>query len=373
MAHKKLIVAGGLVLAALVGLGFYWPFGKKDEVLRLPGVVEVREVRLGSKLGGRVASTHVNEGDVIRAGQLLVRLEAPELKAQLEQWEARLESAEAALKKAEDGPRPQEKEAARAALRAAKARVARLEAGDREEDKRYARAELIQAQEDFDRVEKAYRREAASRSEYDAARTALDRCRARDARAQRGRAEEITEAREEVKRLQAEADLLQEGTRYEDILQARATVAEMRGKVRELKAQLAEAEVRAPGNPRDDPRWKAVVEVLAVRRGDLVAPNQPLVRVLEASDQWVKVYVPETELGKVRKGQKVEVTVDSHGSKRFKGTVIHVASESEFTPRNVQSVDERRNQVFGVKVRVDDPDGVFKPGMAAEVLIPVTK
>src|SRR5262249_13150236 len=162
--------------------------------------------------------------------------------------------------------------------------------------------------------------EAASRSEYDAARTALDRSRARDARAQRGRAEEITEAREEVKRLQAEADLLQEGTRYEDILQARATVSETRAKVRELKAQLAEAEVRTP----NDPRWKAVVEVLAVRPGDLVAPNQPLVRVLEASDQWVKVYVPETELGRVRKGQKVEVTVDSHGPKRFKGTVIHV-------------------------------------------------
>jgi multidrug resistance efflux pump len=369
VARKKLIVAGGLVLAALVGLGFYWPFGKKDEVLRLPGVVEVREVRLGSKLGGRVAKTYVEEGDEVRAGKLLVRLEAPELTAQLEQWEARLESAEAALKKAESGPRRQEKDAAAAALGAAKAKLARLEAGDREEDKRYARAELIQAQEDFDRVEKAYRREAASRSEYDAARTALDRCRARDARAQRGRAEEITEAREEVKRLQAEADLLQEGTRFEDILQSRATVAETRAKVRELKAQLAEAEVRTPNNP----RWKAVVEVLAVRPGDLVAPNQPLVRVLESRDQWVKVYVPETELGKVRKGQKVEVTVDSHGSKRFKGTVIHVASESEFTPRNVQSVDERRNQVFGVKVRVDDPDGVFKPGMAAEVLIPVAK
>jgi multidrug resistance efflux pump len=83
----------------------------------------------------------------------------------------------------------------------------------------------------------------------------------------------------------------------------------------------------------------------------------------------VKVFVPATELGNIRTGQAVGVTVDSHPGRRFEGTVIHVASVSEFTPRNVQSPDERRHQVFAVKVRVADPDGVFKSGMAAEVTL----
>jgi multidrug efflux pump subunit AcrA (membrane-fusion protein) len=93
--------------------------------------------------------------------------------------------------------------------------------------------------------------------------------------------------------------------------------------------------------------------------------------VLRADDLWVKVYVPETELGKVRLHQEVEVTIDSYPGRTFAGTVVQVASASEFTPRNVQSADERRHQVFGIKVRVPDPQGVFKSGMAAEVILPL--
>src|SRR5262249_61381527 len=93
--------------------------------------------------------------------------------------------------------------------------------------------------------------------------------------------------------------------------------------------------------------------------------NQIVVRVLRADDLWVKVYVPETDLGRVRLGQKVEVSVDGYPGRHFAGTVEQVAAESEFTPRNVQSADERRHQVFGVKVRVANPDGMFKSGMAA--------
>jgi multidrug resistance efflux pump len=114
-----------------------------------------------------------------------------------------------------------------------------------------------------------------------------------------------------------------------------------------------------------------VVEVLAVRKGDLVPPNQPVLRVLRAEDLWVRVYVPETELGKVTLNQAAEVTIDAYPDRRFDGTVMQIASESEFTPRNVQSADERRHQVFGLKVRVADPRGVFKSGMAAEVTLPL--
>ena len=127
-----------------------------------------------------------------------------------------------------------------------------------------------------------------------------------------------------------------------------------------MQANLAEANVVAPE--------KAVVQVVSVRKGDLVPANQPIVRVLRADDQWVKVYVPETELGRVRLNEKVWVTCDADPGRRFAGTVFQISSESEFTPRNVQSVGERRYQVFGVKVRVEEGEDVFKPGMAANVI-----
>ena len=142
-------------------------------------------------------------------------------------------------------------------------------------------------------------------------------------------------------------------------------MAELQARVAELEVNLREQTIFAPE--------RAVVEVLAVRPGDLVPPNTPVVRVLRAEDLWVKVYVPETELGKVRLNQEDEVRIDSYPDKVFRGVVIQVASISEFTPRNVQSVDERRHQVFGVKVRVPNPQGVFKAGMAAEVVLPLQR
>ncbi|HEX8204214.1 MAG TPA: efflux RND transporter periplasmic adaptor subunit, partial [Isosphaeraceae bacterium] len=166
-----------------------------------------------------------------------------------------------------------------------------------------------------------------------------------------------------ARRLRADLALLEAGTRAEDKAAAAAAVAEARARVEELETGLAEAVVRAPG--------RAVVEVLAVRPGDLVAPNAPVVRVLRAEDLWVKVYVPETELGLVRLRQPVGVFIDAYPGRRFAGVVAQVAGASEFTPRNVQSLDERRHQVFGVKVVVPDPQGVFKSGMAADVVLPL--
>jgi HlyD family secretion protein len=159
---------------------------------------------------------------------------------------------------------------------------------------------------------------------------------------------------------QAHLDLFLAGTRAEDIALAEANASEARGKPQETQADLAEARVVAPE--------KVVVQVVTVRKGDLVPANQPVVRVLRTDDQWVKVYVPETELGRVRLNGQVSVTCDADPGRRFEGTVFQISSESEFTPRNVQSVRERRFQVFAVKVRVRDTEDIFKPGMAANVV-----
>ncbi|MHB1559085.1 MAG: HlyD family secretion protein [Isosphaeraceae bacterium] len=353
-------------------------YNRSPKNLILPGVVEVQEVRLGSKVGGRVREVHVLEGDRVEPGTPLVTLDVPELEAQQLQWRAKLRSDQAALEKARNGPRRVEIAAAAAAVAAAGARHDRLKHGYREEEIREARsdwlsseADLKLAEENFGRYEALLRRNSTTQGQVDSARADFDRARGRaaasrahyDLVAKGSRPEEVAEAAALLDQARANLDLLKAGTRAEDIAALEAQVEQTRARLSEVEANLAEAVVHSPS--------KAVIDVISVRKGDLVAAGQAVVRVLQADDLWVKVFIPETELGRVRMGQEVEVTVDSHPGVRFHGRFVQISHESEFTPRNIQSVDERRHQVFSAKVRVDDAHGVFKSGMAAVVSVPL--
>jgi multidrug resistance efflux pump len=375
----KPLLAGLLVLAAsAAALGFFWPFGRREAVLRLPGIVEIQEVRLGSKVGGRVEKVLVHEGQVVSPGSPLVYFDLRELQAQRDQVQAKVQAAQADLAKLERGLKDELK-AAEAAAEAARARRDKMEAGWREEEKEQAKndlaaaeADLRQALEDYERLARLVRDRVASREQFDAAVATRDRARGRAEAARArlsmylagNRKEDKAEANAEWQRLRAQWKLL-EVTRPGDIASARAKVEELQAKVRELDVRLEERVVRAP------PSDRILIEVLGVRAGDVMTPNQPVIRALRAEDLWVRVYVSEPDLGKVRLGQAVEVTIDSYPDRRFRGTVIQKNAISEFTPRNVQSVDERRHQVFGVKVRVEDPEGVFNAGMAADVVLPL--
>ncbi|MCI0683346.1 MAG: efflux RND transporter periplasmic adaptor subunit [Gemmataceae bacterium] len=375
---RAILGIGAVVLVGVAGAaGYLWHVNHQAARLRLPGTVEIQEVRLSSRVGGRIEAVLTQEGAIVEPGQPLVHLEMPELRAQRDQYQARLQAAQATLLKAQRGARPQEKESALAAADAAKARYDRMTAGYRAEEKDEARhevaalkAELTFAQQEMERHRRL--RTSTSLSELESATSAAAKLDAKVRQAQARldlyesghRAEDKAEAKAEWISRRAQAELLQAGTREEEIAEADARVAELYGKLRELDAQLAEAVVRAPE--------RAVVEVVAVRKGDVVAANQPVVRVLRADDLWVKAYVSEVDLGKVSVGQTVELTIDSFPTKRFQGVVAHIVSTSEFTPRNIQSLDERRHQVFAIKVRVDDPQGIFKSGMAADVWLQVT-
>jgi HlyD family secretion protein len=255
-----------------------------------------------------------------------------------------------------------------------------MEKGFRVEEKRQAEAsldaalaELELANREWKRVDALAQSRNATRAEIDVATMSLNRAKAnveaavaRKQIATVGMREEEREAADwERQRLQSLSKLMDRGTRAEDLAVAQYTLKETAAKLRELEANLNEAVVKAPED--------AVVEIVAVRKGDLVPPNQPVVRILRAADLWVKVYVPETELGLVKLGQEVDVTVDSHPGKKFKGKVSHIAGVSEFTPRNIQSADQRKHQVFGIKVLVENSEGVFKSGMAAQVYVPVSE
>jgi HlyD family secretion protein len=150
-------------------------------------------------------------------------------------------------------------------------------------------------------------------------------------------------------------DLLLAGTRPERLAQARAQLAE-------IDAQLREMTVAAPSD--------CVLEVLSVKTGDVLAANREVATLLLVQHLWVRVYVPEPWLGHVQLGDTVKVRVDSDPGREFAGTVEQVAREAEFTPRNVQTVSERVKQVFGVKIRLDNREGIFRAGMSADVVFP---
>ncbi|HEX4591841.1 MAG TPA: efflux RND transporter periplasmic adaptor subunit [Gemmataceae bacterium] len=381
----KRLVTALLIVGVLAVAGgaawFFGPFRSHRGTLVLAGTVEIQEIRLGSKIGGRVKSVSVREGERVYAGQELVRFETPELDTQRDQLKAKLQAAEADLLKARRGPRSEEKAEAKAAVASAEANYERLKNGWREEEVRQAKneaeaadADLIQANSEFERVDRLSKTgggAAVTKSEWDLAKGLRDRAQKRynaatahyDMMKNGSRPEDVAAAAADLAKAKAHSEMLENGTRPEDIALAEANVAEIKGRLAEVEDNRKEAIVVAPG--------PAVIDVLAVRTGDLVPPNQPVLRILRDDDLWIKVFVPETELGKVRLGQQCEATVDAYPGKRLQGVVDQISSVSEFTPRNVQSIDERKHQVFALKVKVDNHEGVFKSGMAAEVTIPL--
>src|SRR5581483_2603293 len=253
---KRMVLAGiGLLILIGAGVGFFWPFNN-NSILRLAGIVEIQEVRLGSKLGGRVARVLVEEGQTVKPGQELVVFESPELQAQRDQLQAKLMAAEAELEKIINGPRQEEIDAALAAADAAKARYDRMLKGWREEEIKQAaselesaEADLKQAEEDYRRISNLYTQKSVARADFDAAFAARDRARGRASAAsakytmlKRGnRPEDKAEAKAEWLKAKAKADEAQAGSRWEDIAQANANVADMRAKLQEVLANLKEA------------------------------------------------------------------------------------------------------------------------------------
>jgi HlyD family secretion protein len=357
---------------------FRW-FGEDKRSLVFSGTVETREVRVGSKVGGRVAQILVVEGQQVTAGQPLVRLDVSELEAQNRQVEARIAQTEARLSRLENGARPEEKAQASAATAAARASLEAIKTWPRPEEVAQARSAVAASQAELNNAESAFARATRllsngdiSQQEHDAAKFQRDTLAARhDADQERlelllnGSRPEDIRAGEERHRQALEAEkLVRAGARTEEIADARAQVREAKELLAQLRIQIDEGEVRSPSNAR--------VEVLSLRPGDLLTPNQPVARLLETAELWIRIYVPEPQLGMVHVGQKASVKIDTFPDRNFSGIIDQINAQGEFTPRNVQSRSERNHQVFGVKVRVDNPEGVIKSGMAADVTLSST-
>lgn len=372
---KRRLIIGGLVVALLIAaiwLVFAWRARRAR--FDYSGTVETREIQIGSKIGGRVVAVPVEEGQIVKAGTVLVRFECDELKAQRAQAAASLEQAQADLEKMQRGNRPEEIAQAEATAHAQQAALEAARNGPRKQEIAQAQADYDAAAADakngevtFKRMEKLVAADTISRQQFDDSREK------RDATAQRAesarqrlvllqagtRVEDLKAAEAKYKQAEAAAMLSRKGFRREDIDAARGRLAAAQGRVAELDARLREAELIAPND--------AVVEVVSVRPGDLVPAGRIVITMLEASQLWVKVYVPETDLAHVQLGQHATVRVDSFGNRSFTGHVGQIASQAEFLPRNVQTRSDREHQVFGVKIYVDNAQQVLKSGMSATV------
>jgi HlyD family secretion protein len=297
--------------------------GHSDGALAATGTVEATDARLGFDAAGRVQAVLVHEGDPVTAGQVVAVLDTTMLHAQLVQARAQAQFARARLVELERGSRPEEIEQARARAVAANERL------------RLARVDLR-------RTTMLSEGGALSQEALDQARTALD-----------------VAVSDSIQAAQA-LELARQGPRVETIEAQKAEVARADAAVVGVQAALALMHARAP--------FGGVVTVRHREPGETVSPGSPAVTITNLEDRWVRIYIPETAIGRVRLRQKASITCDSFPDKSYEGEVSYIASEAEFTPKNVQTAQERVKLVYMVKVRVTgDPGHDLKPGMPADV------
>jgi membrane fusion protein YbhG len=323
---KKLIP----ILVLLAAGGIYWWTTRRDapqpdDGLLASGTVEATEARLGFEAAGQITEITVREGDSVAAGAVLARLDTSEAEARKRQAEAQVASAEARLAELASGFRREEIAQGRTAV------------GTAEVKRANADAELARSQKLFDGG--AISREALDRSRLAAEVAAGD----------------LAKSREQLA-------LLERGTRQETIAAQRAQVAQAEAAVGAADAALANYTLAAPFAGRISERHR--------EPGEAVAPGAPVVSLLDPADRWVRIYVPETRIGAVALGGAAEIHSDTFPGKVYRGEVTYVASQAEFTPKSVQTQEERVRLVYAVKVRVtDDPGFELKPGMPVDVQV----
>lgn len=292
---------------------------KDPNLLVASGHVEATDVRLSTKVAGRLQELRLQEGDTVKPGQVLGRIDTTDATLALEQARAQRGQATADLQLRLAGSRRED-------IAAAAAQVSQ------------GQAELGGAQKDLDRMQGLLDRGSGTPKSRDDARTRRDVAAAR-----------LKGARETLARLK-------NGSRPEEIAASRAGVGVADARIAQLEQQITDATVVSP--------TAGVVTEKIAQAGELLQAGSPLCVVTDLADAWLTVYVGEPDLGRIRIGQEAEVVTDDGQSR--KGRITFVASKAEFTPKNVQTRDEREKLVYKVKIGLDNRDGLFKPGMPAE-------
>ena len=307
--------------------------------IRASGHVEATDVRLAPEVGGRIVELPLKEGDRVDIGALVVRLDTTEVEIAIERANADRQLADAQLRLLEAGSRPED------------IRQAEAQGQTARDDAAAARAELAAAEQDLQRFEALLQANAGSRKQRDDAATRRDVARER-VKAAEGR---VRAADQATARLKA-------GSRPQEIDAARARVAAAAAQVSTVKESLNDSTLRAP--------IAGVVTEKLVEIGEVIAPRTPVVVITDLVNAWADVFVPEPVVPRLRLGQDAMVYTDAGGG-GIAGKVSYVSPKAEFTPRNVQTAEERSKLVYRVRVAVDNKDGILKQGMPVEAVLPL--
>ncbi|HEY0303799.1 MAG TPA: efflux RND transporter periplasmic adaptor subunit [Longimicrobiales bacterium] len=330
MKDKRLIIVP-VVIVVLAIAGWLILRGDDEDATRIEasGTIESTEADLGFQLGGRVADVSVREGDRVLSGAVLARLDQAELDARKAAAIAQAQAARALLTELERGARPEE--------------IRQTQSGVIAAQRKLEESESVLA-----RTRRLYEGGAVSREALDQAETAH------------------TVARAQYQQSREQFTLVNTGPRTERIQAQRAVVQQAEAAVAQVQANISNAVIHAP--------FAGVVTVRHREPGESVSPGAPVVTVMNTQDRWVRIYVRENQVGRVAIGQRATIKSDSHPDKTFNGRVTFIANEAEFTPRNVQTAEERVKLVYAVKIAIVGDDALeLKPGVPADVVVLTSK
>lgn len=321
---RRKIVLLFFVAAVAGGVFYYLSTQQKDgedHWIKVSGNIEATVADVGFKISGRIVNRYFEEGDWVEKGKVLARLDDEDLRNRLELARATLVSARARLDKLLAGSRPEEIREAEAAVNQAK-------------------FDLDNKQIQYERMKILIEKKVIAQEAYDNAETAL--------KVAKATLERATQA----------YLLVKEGPRKEDIEDARAQVEQARASLKLTETQLSYTAIYSP--------FSGVVLVKSAEVGEVVNPGTPVLTMADIENVWLRAYLPETDLGKVKWGLEVAVTTDLRPQKEYKGKISFISSQAEFTPKSIQTEKERVTLVYRIKIDIPNPKRELKPGMPAD-------
>jgi len=386
MKRKRLpLVLVPLVLIGILAYVFLFRLAENGRVLLLSGHIEATEVDLSFRLPGHVERILVEEGQTVKQGDLLAELQPSVYQARLDQarakvgeimaYQASLELAVQIKEQAAQGGVAQ----ARAGVSAAEARYQSLKTGSREEEIRAAQAALERATAEFDkrkfdyeRMKQLFSRDIISASQFEDAKAAFEAARAtRESALEQynlvkagPRVEAVQEGKAQLSGSEAGLHVARTGLREVDKLKldlkvVAAQLGQAQAALKQAEDDFRDTSLTAP--------FSGIVTVKNVEQGEFVQAGTPVITLVEMDPVWVKTYVPEARLGRIRFGQEATVTTDSFPNKTYVGKITFISPEAEFTPKNIQTREERVKLVYRIKVTLDNPNQELKPGMPVDV------
>jgi len=385
---KKRLVLIAVILGAGAAIYAFRGTGREaPNRIVVSGNIELTEINVAFKTSGRLVERTVTEGDAVKKGQILARLDRDQLAAQREREAAGVLSSESQLAQARTALEWQRATVAadieqrKADLAASEARLSELRNGARPEERQDAKAavdaaqaEAERAKKDWERAQVLHKNDDISTAQFDQYRTRAESAEAglKSARERQslvlagpraevvaGQAAQVQRARAAVK--MAEANAIEMKRREQELNTRRAEAARSKASVALIDTQLADTVAVSPVD--------GVVLVKAADVGEVLAPGTTVLTIGDIDHPWLRGYVNETDLGKVKIGSKVRVTTDSYKGKVYNGRVTFISSEAEFTPKQIQTQQERVKLVYRVKIELENPNHELKSNMPADAEI----